>query len=272
MRIVGMRTVALSDLKTNLFVRQELDYARVDVLADLIAAGVKMKDPIEVTDIGEENSVVDGRHRKEAFDVNGVKELEVRVLEFEDQSEVIAYAYKANADGPMPPSRSDTEHTVAQLLARGESKKRIGELLGLPTGLARRYATEVESKLARKKLQSAASAVTDGNLTIAKAAEVHGVDAEKLKATLSGHRRKTKQGVVETQRTLTTTYRSLASRNAALLRSLRDKLEDGDVTPRQVAEIFKHLEVLQRKSARAVADWKKRFEAVGGKAKVAKSA
>ena len=266
MRIKGTRTVKVAELRTNLFVRKELDWPRIDALSDLIAAGVKMEDPIEVTDMGGENNIVDGRHRKEAFEVNDVKEVVVRVLEFENETEVIAYAYKANAGGAMPPTRSDTEHTVMLLLERNETKKRIGELLGLPTGLARRYANEVESKMARQKLQRAAVAVTDGNLTIAKAAELHGVDADKLKATLSGNRRKTKQGVAEIQRGLTTTYKSLASRNAALLRSLRDKREDGDVTPRQVSEIFKHLEGLQKKSSRAVADWKKRFEVANGKA------
>jgi len=41
-----------------------------------------------------------------------------------------------------------------------------------------------------------------------------------------------------------------------------EKYEDGDVTANQTRDIFRHFGALQRQSARAIADWEKRFEAM----------
>jgi len=260
MRTIGNRKVKVAELQTNLFVRQALNQDHACYLGELISNGVSMKDSIEVADWNSAlNIVVDGRHRKEGYELAGVDEVKVKVLEFESEAEMIAYAYRANTGGSLPPSPQDTEHTVMLLLERGETMKHVGELLGLPTGMARRYITVVRSKVTRQKLMKAASAVTDGGLTVAKAAEQYGVDIEKLKEMLSGHRRKSKVGIAEIQRNLTKTFKSISSRNAALIRNLFDKHEDGDVNEKQVAAIFDHLEQLQKKSARAVADWRKRF-------------
>jgi len=260
--------VALKDLQTNLFVRKALNQDHALYLAELIENGVKLP-PIKIT---RERVVIDGRHRVEAYDLNKIEEIECEIVDIHDETELIAEAYKANVGGPLPPTPQDTEHTVMMLLERGESKKRIGELLGLPAGMARRYITDVQSRMTRAKMQRAGAAVTEGGLTVSKAAEQYDVDVEKLKEFLSGHRRKSK-GIVEIQRGLTKTHKSLSQKNAALIRSLLDKFEDGDVTEKQVRDIFAHIEHLQKRSARGVADWKKRFDAVNGKAaKAAKAA
>ncbi|MBI4713759.1 hypothetical protein HY771_01035 [Candidatus Uhrbacteria bacterium] len=241
--------------------RRELDTEHALYLGQLIANGVTMRTPIEVTDCdGILNVVVDGRHRKEGYELAGMNEIDVRVLEFESEVEMIGYAYRANAGGSLPPTPEDTEHTVMLLIDKGESIKRISELLSLPPGMTRIYVKSVKSKSARKQLMKAASAVTDGGLTIAQAAEKHGVDPETLKDHLSGKRRKHKQGVADVQRQLTTAYKSMGSKNAALIRSLLEKLDDGDVTRRQVADIFAHINELQKSASRALEGWRSRFE------------
>jgi transposase-like protein len=153
------------------------------------------------------------------------------------------------------------------LLKQNESMKSIGELLGLPASLARKYATEVKSRMNRAQLQRAADAVTEGGLTVSKAAEQYEVDPEKLKDVLSGHKRKSKNGVVEAQRRLSQQYNSVGTKNARLIKSLIEKFQDGDVNQKQMVEIFKHIERLQKNSAKVTADWKKRFEATVGKSK-----
>ena len=266
MKIKGFRTVKLPELEMNLFVRKELNQDHALYLADLVENGVEFKDLIEVTDRnGLMNIIVEGRHRKEAFELNGVTSVKVKVLEFEDEAEMIAYAYKANTGGSLPPTPQDTEHTIMLLLQRGEAMKRIGELLGLPAGMARKYIGSVKSKASRQQLMKAANAVTDGGLTVAKAAEQYEVEPEKLKEIISGHKRKHKLGVPEIQRGLTQTHKSLSQKNASLIRSLIEKYEDGDVTERQVREIFDHLDQLQKRANRNIGDWKKRFEAANGK-------
>lgn len=259
MKNKGMRTVRVADLRENLFVRKVLDQDHALYLAELMDGGVEMRDPIEVTDLLVPNSIVDGRHRKHAFDVNGVEEVKVRVLEFEDEAEMIAYAYKANTGGSKPPTQEDTEHTIDVLLNHGVAKKRIGEILNLPLEVARKYINSVQSKLERQKVMRAAAAIRDGGLTLAKAAVQYDVDPDKVKAALGG-KKKAKHGVEELQRTLTTAYRSLGMKNARAIRSLLEKHEDGDVAEKQVRSIFDHIEHLQRQSTKSVADWKKRFE------------
>jgi hypothetical protein len=253
-------TVSIKDLKTNLFVRQALNQDHAIYLGELLENGVTLP-PIKIT---QDHVVIDGRHRIEAHELNHRTEIEAEVEVVKDESELISAAFKSNVGGSLPPTQQDVEHTVMLLLDRSESMRRIGELLGLPPGMARKYINSVKSKAARQKLMKAASAVTDGGLTLAKAAESYGVETETLKEVLSGRRRKHKQGVTEIQGNLTRTHKSLSQKNASLLRSLLDKYEDGDVTAKQIRDIFSQIERLQKHASRSISDWKKRFEGLNG--------
>ncbi len=271
MKFLKTIVVKVADLRANLFVRKELDSDHVLYLAELIDGGTEMKDRVRAT---EDMIVIDGRHRKEAYELAKVDEVKIDVFRVEDEIELISEAYKANTGGSKPPTIQDTEHTVMLLLDRGESIKCIGELLGLPASMARKYTTEVKSRMNRAKLQRAAESVTEGGLTITKAAEQYGVDVEKLKYVLSGHKRNHKQGgVAEVQRQLTKTFKTLGQKNAAAIRRILEKLEDGDITERQVREIFVHVEALHKRSAKSMSDWKARFIGMTSKSdKLAKSA
>jgi len=262
------KKIAIKELKTNLFVRSSLDQDWVLQLAELIEHGVKLP-PIK---INKQNQVIDGRHRIEAHELNNLTEIEYELVDISDENDLIAAAYKANLGGSLPPRVQDTEHTIRLLLERDESAKAIGELLGLPPSIARKYASNVRSKDERAKVQRAAMAVTEGGLTVAKAAEQYKADENKVRQALGGKGRKYKKGIEEVQRGLTSLYKSLGSKNAALMRSLFEKYEDADVSVRQVNEIFDHLESLQKKQARATADWKKRFHASNGKGMAPKAA
>lgn len=250
-------TVAIAELKANLFVRQALNPDHVLVLAGYAENGVKLP-PIKIT---PDRAVVDGRHRIAAYQLLDRDQVEAEVVEVDSEAELIAMAYKANVGGSLPPSSKDTEHTVMLLLEHKETMKRIGELLGLPSGLARRYVKEVQTRAASAKMQRAVSAVTDDGLTVVKAAELHEVDPEKLKERLSGHRRAQRSDIPEIQRGLTRTFRSLGARNATLLRNLLERHVDGEVSERQVREIFTHFRRLQKQSGRTLDDWMSRFEA-----------
>lgn len=260
MKVKRTESVKVADLKTNLFVRKALDQNHALYLAELVENGVELP-PIKVT---EDFVVVDGRHRIEAYELNKITTVKAQIVIVDDETELIAEAYRANTGGSKPPTPEDTEHTIMLLLDRNESMKRIGELLGLPAAMARRYANDVRSRMSRQKLQKAASAVTDGGLTVAKAAEQYEVEAEKLKDVLSGHRRKHRQGIKELQVTVTKTHKSLSLKDAAVIRRLLEKYEDGDVTESQVRGIFEQIEGLHKRANRAIADWKKRFEAMNG--------
>lgn len=255
---MSIKRVEIKKLKANLFVRQSLNQEHVIYLGELIENKIKLP-PIRITPDG---TIIDGRHRVEAYELNDFQEIEAEVVEVESEVDIIALAYQANVGGSLPPTPKDTEHTITTLLERGETKKRIAELLGLPISMTRKYLENIQVKIGRKKLARAIEAVTEGGLTAAKAAEQHGVGLEKLREALSGQKNKRKWGMVEVQRNLTRSYRSLSQKNACLLRSLREKFEDGDVTLSQIAKIIAHINSLQKRSSRAISDWEKRFKAL----------
>ncbi|MDD4467030.1 MAG: hypothetical protein PHQ08_01085, partial [Candidatus Pacebacteria bacterium] len=94
------------------------------------------------------------------------------------------------------------------------------------------------------------------------AAEKYNVEPEKVKEVLFGRKKKLKVGIPEIQGNLTKSHKSLSQKNASLMRSILEKYEDGDITESQAREIFVHIEQLQKRASRAIADWKKRFEAL----------
>lgn len=253
--------VLMAELDMNLFVRQTLNQDHVLYLAELIENSVEL-DAIKIT---PSRAVVDGRHRIEAHELCNRTHIRAEVVDYADEAAMIADAYRSNVGGSLPPTPQDTEHTIALLLERGESKKRIGELLGLPAGMARRYVDSVQSKISRQKLQRALDAISNAGLTLAKAAEQYGVDPAKLKEVLTGQRKKQRQGVGEIQRRISNLYRSMSLKNARLIMNLFEKHEEGDVSDKQVVSIFDHLEKLQKRSARSLADWRQRFDAMHGK-------
>jgi predicted transcriptional regulator len=173
---------------------------------------------------------------------------------------MIAYAFKANTGGSKPPTPADIDHTIELLLERGGNQKSIADWLGLPTKMVRKYVDDVRSRLARAKLMRAVDAVLNGGLSVAKAAEQYDVDLDRLKEHLSGKKKKPSHGINAIHQKLTYNYKSISSQNAALFRKLIIQYDDGDVTKKQATEIIEHLEGLQRKSARALAEWKARLE------------
>jgi hypothetical protein len=249
--------VPIKDLKIDLFVRQELNHDHAIYLGLLIENGVKLP-AIKMT---PDHTVVDGRHRIEAYVLNNLTEIEAEIVEFDSEIELISCAYRANTGGALPPTQADTEHTVMLLLDRNVPIKRIGEVLGLPAGLARKYVTTIKSKVMRQKLTQASFAVTESGLTVPKAAEQYGVEPEELKKILVGNRKKQKSGIADDRRNLTKTYRALSQKNAHALRGVHQRLVDGDVSLAQARDIMDHIEQLQKRAARAVSERRKRIEA-----------
>ncbi len=254
-------TLKLAELKTNLYVRQTLNHDRVEMFVGLIQAGVELP-PLAVNTEGE---IIDGRHRKEAYEICGIQDVKVEVYDITEQAELIAAAYKANDGGSLPPSSADTEHTIMLLLKNNITKKRIGEMLGLPPAIARTYVNSVQSKLNRLAVRNAAEAVAEGKMSVPAAAEHFGVEIDTLKDHIKGVKGpRSKKGVQELQVQVTTTHRSLSSKNAALMRSVMAKYQDGDMSRKQVLAIIEHIENLQKKGNRSIADWKARFLALDG--------
>lgn len=249
-------TLLISQLKVNLFVRRALDEDRVIDLAALIEHGEEL-DPIEVT---PENEVIDGRHRIEAHSLLNRESIKAKVTVVANETDIIARAYRANTGGAKPPTQEDTEHTVTLLLGRGQSHKRIAEMLGLPVSLTRKYIDTIHSKTKRMKVQQALDAVAGGGLSPVQAAQKYDLDVSILKSAISGRRSKTKEGFAGIQRSVTTLYRSASQRNRMVLEGLLKRYEDADISESQVRQILGHMEKSHKSMGQRIQDWKNRFE------------
>lgn len=250
------KTVKVKDLKRNLFVRASLNHAHAGMLAELLKNDVKLP-PIK---IAPDFEVIDGRHRVEAHELNGLMEIEAEIVHVKDRADMIAQAFKANAEGPLPPTEQDTEHTVMLLLDSGASQKSIAEMLRLPMAITRRYIGQIKSKMSRAKLQLAADAVRDEGLTVPKAAEKVGVDVDKLREHLGGKGRR-QSDISDVKRVLTSKAKSYSMQINKSLKKLVEQYEDGDVGKPQVVAVVKHIKKQQKLSARWIADWERRFSA-----------
>jgi hypothetical protein len=200
-------------------------------------------------------------HRIEAHTLLDRKEIPAEIIQVKSRAELISLAYKANTGGALPPTKADTEHTVSMLHQQGMSVKAIADLIGLPAGLTREFVNQIKSKTHRISLQKAMHAVTEGNITAAKAAENYGIDLEKLKEALGAKKKKRRNGIGELHTSLARQYQAFSRRHNTLWKGMFDKFEDGDVTSKQVLEIFEHLEKLQKGLQRNLADYKTRFQA-----------
>jgi transposase-like protein len=208
-------------------------------------------------------AIVDGRHRKMAYEMCDRAEVEVKVLKFTDEVEMITYAFRANADpaAPLPPSTHDIEHTVELLLERGQTIKAIVEALGLPAKMTRKFVQQVNDRLERAKVMRAAAAVTEDGMRVTDAAQKFGADPEKVKIVLSGNRKKRKDDMKELERKLTHFFKSVSQRNAATCRKMLEEYDNGDVSAAEVRKVLGKIAAWQKQSARALGDWQARFEA-----------
>jgi len=260
-------TRSIKDISWDFFVRQELNADWAIQLSLFIDAGVEM-DPIYIT---RENKGIDGRHRYEGHDLAGKTEIKCKIVEADDDVEFVVFALKCNMGGSLPPNKGDIEHTIQELLNRGVPKKQIADLLMmLPGKIVRKYLSDVESQMQRAKLAKAATAVVEGGLNLPKAAEQYQVSESDLRTLLNTRTKgKTKRGIDEIERQFSMVYRTTGNRNAASIRRLLEMYQDGDVSHRQVIQVFNHLDHLIKRSTRSIGGWRKRFDAMEAPKKIA---
>ncbi|MCX6745303.1 MAG: hypothetical protein NTX82_07335 [Candidatus Parcubacteria bacterium] len=257
--------VKISELKKDIYVRVQRDEDRVYMFFCLLIDGAALP-PIKIT---KDFQIIDGRHRVEAHEQAEKLEIEAEIIEVKNPSDFIVEAYRANIGGSLPPSKEDTEHTIRMLLELKVPRKKICELLALPSELGAKYVDTVQSRIARQRLNNAADAVTGRNLTIAQAAEECKIDPDRLKDFLSGRKkRKSKTGVPEMKAMLTTRYRGIGVDNGKILSKLRKMLGDSDISLAQATEVLEHLKKLQVQSDKKVKAWEDRFKAAHNLSKI----
>ncbi len=252
------RNVAIADLQQVIFVRTELNRDHAEKLANLMGNGVELP-PIHITE--KDFIVIDGRHRIEAYEINGLTHIECVVENLTTEAQIIARAHQLNAGGALPPTQRDMEHTISLLLARRVGKRRIPDMLGLPKGMARRFIENVEARMKQKALNQALTAVSSGEVTAVAAAEEFDVDVADLKNAIRGKRKKEKDALNDKMKGIRSLYNGLTRRTKALAKVATEMCLDGQVSVARVEKIFEQLGDLRGKQTRVQADAKRRFVA-----------
>lgn len=258
---VELLDIALID--EDLFVRVALDEKWAETLGDLLMAGTELP-PVIVCSVGDRFRLLDGRHRKWAYEANGKTTIPAIIVEVAGgEVELIAASYRYNVGGSMPPTISDTQHTIEAMLDAGASKKKIGDLLDLPALVARKYIETVEQAVKRRRVNKAAHDVAERSLTLPEAAEINNVTVDELKARMGvkpGRKKKEKNDFVGAGlNACSRKHRGLSSSRGKYLAELVKRVIESEVTPQQALDVLDALGKMARQDIRTVEDWRKRL-------------
>lgn len=243
------------------YVRTARNDDRVYMFAEVYDAGGQVP-PLKVAEKNGRYRLIDGRHRLAGLDLCGLKEAECEVLNGLGEVEQIVLAINANMNTALPPTRSDLDHCIQMLLARGLSANRIADQIpALPRAMVRKYADNIKSKLFKQRLTQAMDAIAHSNVTVQQAAEQFHVDEETLRAKLSGAKRRAK-GVTEFKGVISTRFRSLSLSNTALVKKLIEDYRDGEITEDVLAQVLGHIDNSIRHMVKTFSDWKRRADLV----------
>lgn len=240
-------------------VRARQDDDRMMMFALLYDGGQRV-DPIKVA---KDGTVLDGRHRLSAIQYLEREEIDVEVVVgCMDRVTQIAYAFKANTGGALPPDHDGLAHTIGLLLDEGVPKTKIVSFIpSLPPSLVRKFVDQVHARRVATLLHRAKAAVIDDEMNVAEAATHFEVDGDALRAALRGKRQQQGTQVEAIKTNASLRFRGFSRTNHAVVEQLLDQLDDGHVTPAQMREVLKHINRLFRVTARSFARWTAQAEA-----------
>lgn len=267
------RTITLSELKTQWFVRKQLNQDHVLMLAELYEASFadakdevaasKALPAILVTEADEGvYELVDGRHRKEAMELAGLKQARAEVVTGLSPTELIALAAKANVGGSLPPSREDIQFTVEQMLSRlGMKVTEVKRALDwLPISVLNKYLRNAQRSIADKRLKLALQAVASGQ-ALKEAAKAYDVAEEVLSEAIAGKKSKSKAGLGQINSALTNQFRSHGTVTGRIMNKVLEDYRNGEISKVAAEDAIAHAENLVNKLLLRAADWRNRLRA-----------
>jgi hypothetical protein len=236
----------------------------VDMFEKMYKAGTELP-PIMLGKLpGEEDLIlVDGRTRRQAREQGNFKDISAYIREYATMTEMIVDAFKANVGGAMPPTQADIIHTLDILLEKGMSRKSIIEEISADTGypptLIRKYLDDAQSGRKRRSLNAAVNALTEGNVTVSEAAAKYDVDAGSLRSALTGKKREEKPPVRLITSGISSRFKIHSFKNAATLKAVAARVDEGSLSRKDVDIIIKHCEHLIKREQKVVEEWKARL-------------
>jgi hypothetical protein len=255
------KTVPFESIQVPFYVRKALDQDLVIYLAELYESGATVA-PLEVMPAEEEGKydLTDGRHRLAAHDMLGLKTVDVVVIPRMEKVDALAHSLAANVGGSKPPTREDYYFVIEQLLGEGVAYSKIAGLLPIPKSMAMKYVKRVSSDISKKRLSKAATAITDGAITVPAAAKKFDVDEEELRSMLSG-RKKRRANVATMKGEIARRMKTTSIGNAATIKKAISQVDDGVLSQNGLMSIFEHWEHSISQMTKSMVEWKKRAAA-----------
>ena len=250
--------LSLEKITERVYVRRQLDDDRVLYLAEQYEAGTKIEN-IAVTE--KTHVLVYGRHRLAAMRFLGLKETRVDILPEMSDEDILTQAFRENYGGPMPPSTADIGFTIEQLLNLGVSGDEIRKRIPLPPAMARKYLSNVRTRLTANRTLAAVRAVQEENLTVLAASLKFNVKEQAIKEIIAGRRRK-KEGLPEIKAALEHIFRTRGQLVRGQMIKLRDYYEDGHIKMMHVQEMLTYVHKANQSMARSLEDWVNRFDSM----------
>lgn len=207
--------------------------------------------------------IIDGRHTLEAHIDLGEKEVGVQVVEFDTLADAISKAYELNVGGSKPPTEDERLLVVGQLLDLGLSVPKIAEQMHISTKHARLDVDSVRERRAAATRRQIDNDFDEGR-PVADIAAKHGLPEEKVREILTGRARKTKRKkqVGDMERSLSNKYRGITQTNTALFKKLLEKVEDREMSLKDVLKVLNRMKKLYARGLRNIEDYETRAKAL----------
>ena len=262
------RTLKLADIKERFYVQVNLDETRVNHFMDLKTAKAELS-PIQIGFLNdsEELILIDGRHRKVAYEWLGNTATDCIVKHYASEADMIVEALEANVGGSLPPKPEDITHVMELLLASGVSRREIIRKVtgrtGFPAKLVATHVRNVQNVLTQARLRRAVHAVAEGGKTIEEAAQEYDVNLERLRTELlKGKKLDENEGVTNLSQAQAWTNKKVGSLNRSLARlygKISRDLGDGLLTLEQAEDIMEYMGKMVQRIVSSHDDWKSRI-------------
>lgn len=265
------KVVLLSELIIKQYVRKSINQDHVLLLAENYEAALTTAkgDDVEASKaiapilITEELELVDGRHRKEAMELAGLKSCRAEVSEPLTDLEIVTKAAQLNAGGSLPPSREDIQFMVEQLISKfGLTQPQIrSQLNWMPASVCNKYIKMASGHLAEIRRKLALADIAAG-VPLKEAAKRHSVGEDMLAEIVTGRKVKSKAGVVQIKGTITASFRAWGTNVSKMVNRSLEDYRDGDITEAAAEDVIQHVEHLVNRLLVRTVDYRNRLRAV----------
>lgn len=263
------KNIPIANITNRFDVRRKIEEDHVLYLAGLIEGKANLP-PIKVITIGEDQyAFIDGRHRAAAYALLGYDTIPASISKDSgDTAHYFGDALRSNWGGAKPPSRTDLEYTVSQMLDRGVSPIKIRESLNfVPASMLRLILTNSHSLLRKKRINKALDAVANGS-KLADAAKEFSVEPDALKEAVTGRKRAASEQAIPLASIKSYISITLRASNTGIAKKIErviKDVDDGETPSSTATQAIEAWEAHLKNTLNRMKDWKERVQMLENK-------